>query len=539
MVAVTASCEPSKVLEQRPEAHPYSVEDLVREVRAGRVRVAEAQRPIHWDVGDALELLDSIDRGYPIGTLLVWQRNGPAQRLDYGTLSVDAPALTNVLWVVDGQQRVQALVRVLAGAGFPKEEFALYFDLEHARFVNPRREACVLPTWIPLNEIVNWERLRNWIRAHPDVDRAQAIRLGRRVREYQIPTYLIHAEDEHPVRVILSRLNKGQKLLQDHEVFAALRAATQQTPRSSIDEISRDLANDKRGFGVLPIELLRSMMLATLGTNVLPRHNSGLSEEAARAALDNLGRAAPSVIHFLRNDAAIPHIELLPYTLPLLALTRLFHFHRELHPRSRELLVRWVWRGALSGQHRAAASSVQATLEAIVEGDEHGSVRRLLATLAHAEPGALPFDSFRFQDAGAKILTLALWSLGPRSVTTGEPIGIDAEGLFPPAVITSALDTRHVGNRIIYPTAEGGSHVIGQALLDIEDPELLESHALTLRCLELLRLGEYDSFLALRSSLLAAHVSQFIQMRARFGENDRPPIIALIIDDDELEVPDD
>jgi hypothetical protein len=533
MAAVTAAPEPSKVLERRPEAQLYSIESLVREVRASRIRVAAFQHPIRWDVDDALELLDSIDRGYPIGSLLFWQRNGPAQRLEYGTLLVDAPALTNVLWVVDGQQRVHALVRALAGAGYPKEAFALYFDLEQARFVNPRRESEVLASWIPLNEVVDSERLRNWIRAHPNVDHAQAIRLSRRVREYQLLTHQIYAEDEHPVRAILSRLNKGQKQLRDNEVFDALRAATQQQPRASIDEIARDLANDKHGFGVIPIERLRSMMLATLGTNVLPQHHLELSEEAARAALDNLGRAAPSVIHFLRNDADIPHVELLPYTLPLVALTRLFYFHPELHPRSRELLVRWVWRGALSGQHRATASSMQATLEAIVEGDEHGSVRRLLATLAHAEPGPLAFDDFRFEDAGAKILTLALWSLGPRDVATGEPIEIDAQGLFPPAVITSTPDPQRVGNRIIHPTVAGGRHDLEQTLREVDKPEILESHALTLECVELLRLGDYESFLALRSSIFAAHASRFVQARARFGDNDRPPIIALIIDDDD------
>lgn len=539
MAAVTAASELDKVLERRPEARPFSVESLVQDVRDGRVRVPAFQRPLLWNVDDARELLDSIYRGYPIGTLLFWQRYGPAQRLEYGTFVVDAPVLSEALWVVDGQQRIHSLVRTLAGAGYPKETFALYFDLEKATFVSPRRAGDVRSTWIPLTEIVDSERLLTWILDHPNIDRKLAIRVGKRVREYQIPAYLVRTDDEDAVREIFSRLNRRGKQMEDHDVFTALYGAKRQSSPSDVRDVARDLADEKIGFGDVPTKLLHSMMLATLGTDVSKNRVPKLSDEAARAAIESLGRSARSVIHFLQHDAAIPHIALLPYTLPLVTLTRFFHFHPEIHPRSRELLARWVWRGAQSGQHQGNTISVRKTLEAVVEGDEHGSVQRLLGTLKHANAGAFPLDKFRFRDARAKILTLALWSLAPRSVVTGEPIEVLEEGLFPPAIITSSLDEGHLANRMIHPPLEAGSRAIRQALFDVHNlrdaSHILKSHALDERCIELLRLKDYDTFMQLRSSILTEHVNRFVQARARFGENTRPPILALVIDDEEEE----
>lgn len=68
------------LLERRPEARTVRVEDLLAEVGRGRIRVPEFQRLFRWERDNARELLDSIYRGYPIGTLLLWETSADAQR---------------------------------------------------------------------------------------------------------------------------------------------------------------------------------------------------------------------------------------------------------------------------------------------------------------------------------------------------------------------------------------------------------------------------------------------------------------------------
>jgi hypothetical protein len=117
----------------------------------------------------------------------------------------------------------------------------------------------------------------------------------------------------------------------------------------------------------------------------------------------------------------IRHREYLPYTQPLSTLARFFALYPEPHSRSRELLARWVWRGAVTAQHKGDTVSTRRTLEAIQPGDEHGSVQSLLATLERREPD-LDVERFQFQTARSKVHTLALLSLGPRAMPrSGSP----------------------------------------------------------------------------------------------------------------------
>jgi hypothetical protein len=61
----------------RPTPITLSIEELVRRVGERRLRVPTFQRSFVWDAEDVRTLLDSIWRGYPFGTLLLWKRSAP------------------------------------------------------------------------------------------------------------------------------------------------------------------------------------------------------------------------------------------------------------------------------------------------------------------------------------------------------------------------------------------------------------------------------------------------------------------------------
>ena len=94
-------------LERRPEAKAFQIDDLLTQVPDGAIRIPPFQRGLKWEDKDRLELCDSIYRGYPVGTLLFWKHSAPAARIPLGRLTVDAPARSDTLWVVDGQPRTR------------------------------------------------------------------------------------------------------------------------------------------------------------------------------------------------------------------------------------------------------------------------------------------------------------------------------------------------------------------------------------------------------------------------------------------------
>ncbi|HET9895212.1 MAG TPA: DUF262 domain-containing protein [Streptosporangiaceae bacterium] len=96
-------------LDTRPTATTLDVEQLARWAWEGRIRVPHFQRPLRWQRDDVIKLFDSIVRGYPVGSLLLWRRQAPSEKLQLGALRVRARQMSDALWVVDGQQRIMSL----------------------------------------------------------------------------------------------------------------------------------------------------------------------------------------------------------------------------------------------------------------------------------------------------------------------------------------------------------------------------------------------------------------------------------------------
>lgn len=92
-----------------------SVEDLIKEVKDGVIGLPDLQRPFVWKDSKVRDLLDSMLKGYPIGFIMLWESpdNYEARTSQIGTNEriYDSPRRL----VIDGQQRLTALVSSLYG----------------------------------------------------------------------------------------------------------------------------------------------------------------------------------------------------------------------------------------------------------------------------------------------------------------------------------------------------------------------------------------------------------------------------------------
>lgn len=137
-------------------------------VRDGRLRIPSFQRSFRWDRDDVVRLFDSVMRGYPIGTLLMWQRPAAAARLGIGPLKIDAPEAADAYWVVDGQQRVTSLVGALAAPpDLVDPRFRIFYDPDADRFVSAGRREHVREHWLPVQAAFDTEMFRAWRRSRP------------------------------------------------------------------------------------------------------------------------------------------------------------------------------------------------------------------------------------------------------------------------------------------------------------------------------------------------------------------------------------
>lgn len=111
------------------------VRELVDKVQRRELRLPEMQRRYVWPATRVRDLLDSLYRGYPSGTILVWETDEDIETRDLQVQGDRTPTTSQKLLLLDGQQRITSLSAVLNGDPVQvrnrKRPIDILFNLEH------------------------------------------------------------------------------------------------------------------------------------------------------------------------------------------------------------------------------------------------------------------------------------------------------------------------------------------------------------------------------------------------------------------------
>ena len=112
-----------------------SVRELVDKVRHGDLLLPEMQRRYVWPATRVRDLLDSLYRGYPSGTILVWETDDQIETRGLSVESTLDPTISRKLLLLDGQQRITSLASVLSGEPVMvrgrRRAIEILFNLDH------------------------------------------------------------------------------------------------------------------------------------------------------------------------------------------------------------------------------------------------------------------------------------------------------------------------------------------------------------------------------------------------------------------------
>lgn len=111
-----------------------TVKKLVEMIRDGELRLPEMQRRYVWPATRVRDLLDSLYRGYPSGTILVWETDREMPSRDLAVAQEANPFAGHKL-LLDGQQRLTSLSAILRGEPVTvrgrKRPIEILFNLDH------------------------------------------------------------------------------------------------------------------------------------------------------------------------------------------------------------------------------------------------------------------------------------------------------------------------------------------------------------------------------------------------------------------------
>ena len=548
-------------LDSRPSATTLDVEELVKLAWAGKIRVPHFQRDFRWSWEDVRRLFDSIVKGYPVGSLLLWTRKATAQTVQLGALQIKAPASEDAFWVVDGQQRLTSLANALHPDGGTEPRFALAYHLAAEEFI--KTPSVEDPLAIPLPVIFDLQQILRWFAEHPEISEHldQATAITRKIRQFEVPAYLVRQGDPHVLQDIFDRMNNYGKRLSRAEIFSALNAGDENARDDSLtfEKIAEHIDIDLQ-FGILDNETVLAAVLARRGPEVrrdirnefLAKGDEG-REAAYRAGEEALHRA----VRFLQNDVGVPHVSMLAYRYILVVLARVFAFFPDPDPRNKRLLKRWYWRAAIaSPEHFRGGTPAAARVlcNRVTSDSLTESVQGLLSAVEVSNPRTLDLTRFATNEAATKILLTIWWSYGPRNPETWEQYtqadlaaalvdrntARDAVQYLIPRRAVAASRRPWASDRVLMPIVD----IDARELPDIisltpkvggEDrwQEMILSHCITRDMAQLLASGSIDKFLDARQSLLDSRARQFLELACEWKFENTPPLSDLFLNDED------
>lgn len=110
------------------------ISTLVDMYRRGELRLPEIQRHYVWRGTQVRDLFDSLYRGYPSGSILMWETDEPVPTRDFA-VAQETTAFAGRKLLLDGQQRLTSLTAVLSGEPVTvrgrKRPVRILFNLDH------------------------------------------------------------------------------------------------------------------------------------------------------------------------------------------------------------------------------------------------------------------------------------------------------------------------------------------------------------------------------------------------------------------------
>lgn len=469
-----------------------SINDLVEMIRSGQLRLPEMQRRYVWRATRVRDLIDSLYRGYPSGSILVWETDQAMPTVDMAVEQKVSPFAGHKL-LLDGQQRVTSLSAVLRGEPVTvrgvKRPIEILFNLDHPDDVNQvtevdddddrdgpdeddeaseterdediagaplqqrlRQRTFVVaskslaadPRWIKVSDVFRSDAsdlklLSGIITNFADPNAEKYLRRIQQLRKIRDYTYVMHVLDKslsyEEVAEIFVRVNSlGVKLRSSDLALAQLTSRWRDSLRL-FEGFQKTC--EERGFDLDLGLLVRALVVFATHQSRF-KTVSSIPVDQLKAAWETTTRAVSWATNFLRNNADIEDEVLLSSPFLLLAIAYFGARHGyKLEPAEEAGLRKWLY---LAGARGHYSGSSETFLDADINAMRRGEGVEGLLTLLLRQVGRFEFTPADLAGRGYRsplyaIMFLALRARGAKDFATLGRLALTERGTsrFPDA----------------------------------------------------------------------------------------------------------
>lgn len=350
-----------------PEPQTKTFSNLIDEIEKGQIKIPQFQRDFVWTIQKSASLIDSIIKGYPIGTFIMW-RTKDRLRSVKNIGGINLPETVDgeyVDFVLDGQQRLTSLFAALKGIsilreGNREEDFReMYINL------SAKEDEQIVSTEIEDSEDRNYIKVTDLLyggltllASYPPEHLKRLEEYKKRIESYNFSSIQIKEAPIDIATEIFTRINVGGKPLSLFEIMVAKTYDYEQNfdLAEKYDDLIDRLSNvnyetisDATILQTLSIIMVKECKRKTILT---------LEKQAFIGSWDSAIDAVEKAIDYFRTYYRIPVSKLLPYNALIVPFAYFFYHHKDKPTGNKQkYLEDYFWRCSLSGRYSSATES--------------------------------------------------------------------------------------------------------------------------------------------------------------------------------------
>jgi hypothetical protein len=352
---------------QLPEPQTKTFPSLVGAIEQGQIKIPQFQRDFVWTMQKSAGLIDSVIKGYPIGTFIFWRTKERLRSVkDIGKQVLPEPEPGEFVdYVLDGQQRLTSLFASLKGITLVREDgreddfSKIFIDLESEesdQIVITDTDGRDAESLISILDLLTGDFMV--LASYPQKYHEKLKTYKNRIESYQ---YSIIQVKDAPIEIateIFTRINVGGKPLSLFEIMVA---------KTFDHERQFDLSEKFQEL----LDNLKPVNYETISdATVLQTISLILSKECKRQVILGLDKndfinvwdkAKDSIertVEYFRSYYRIPVSQLLPYNALIAPFSYFFFYHPDKPTGDKQkFLEDFFWRCSLSGRYSSAVES--------------------------------------------------------------------------------------------------------------------------------------------------------------------------------------
>lgn len=552
-------------LEQpKPDSKKYA--DLINEIQKGIIKIPKFQRDFVWKIDKTAKLLDSILKGYPIGTFILWQTDERINDIkNVGNLDIpDTPDGVKVQYVLDGQQRITSLFAAYLGAEIKKVgekkvtkygKIVVNLDVdiednsEQVITEEPKGEK-----HLSLCDVLNFSygMARELSNVFSEQELEKINEYSTAFKTYEFSTVVLRKEDIDSAIEVFTRINTGGQTLTLFEIMSAKTYDEQQNfdMQDKWDKFIKELRDIK--YESISSSVMLSLLALVLSRTKECKRKTILALDK-QSIIDQWGSVISALkdsIDYFRTTYRIPVSQLLPYDSLLVPFAYFFYFKKDKPDANQRMyLEEFFWRMSLSFRYSSSTESKLAQdikrIDSILAGErpEYSEIKvdldspqslidtnfsagnsfckAVLCLLAYQEPKD-------FQDNGRVILDNSWLKVAssknyhhffPKAYLRGKTV-LNSNSLVNITFVSDHLNKRKIG-------AKAPSQYIG----DFRDENKRINKALQTHFIDIDGFGiesnDYQTFLQSRAKLIYAELKSRIELTHKEPDDEVQKMILL------------